>query len=402
MRDVFPPIIVHKYGGTSVADLERIRQVARHIVQTVLPPYRAVIVVSAMGNFTDEWMGLASQLHPEPPRRELDMLLTTGERITAALLAIALESEGKRAISFTGSQIGLLTDATHGNAKIHRLAGDRMQQSLQTHDVVVVAGFQGVDPQRKDVTTLGRGGSDLTAVALAASLHAERCEIYKDVEGIYTADPRKIPTAQLISHMSWEAACELSWSGAQVLHYRAANLANKYQLPLLIRSSWQPTGQGTRIEGHASIMETPHFVALTQKKDLVHLGIVLPMEASSLLQSLYDWIWKQDDSPVLWQVRYEGARMHVETCIKTSCQAKYEAYIREKCTEVQKSYATPVTVLSLVGSGFTQGGGLLHQITENLTENLVFMEVQNAVLRVGVRPEAGEAAMKMLHSLCWG
>ena len=399
-----PALIVQKYGGTSIATVDRIQQVARYIRSTIQPTTQVVVVVSAMGSFTDEWVEAATHLHPDPPRREMDMLLTAGERMTAALLAMALEKEGLHAISFTGSQIGILTDATHGNAKIHRILGDRIRKSLESHRIIVVAGFQGVDPQTKEVTTLGRGGSDLTAVALAATLQADRCEIYKDVEGIYTADPRIIPEAQPISHLSWEAACALSGSGAQVLHDRAANMACKYEIPIYIRSSLAPTQPGTLIEGHRTTMETPHFIAITNKKDQVYLDLLLTLSPNTAsIQPLYEWLCSRGDTPLVWNLRKKGLQLELQHTLSKSNDKDYLAFLSTYCQRVTTISILPLHILSLVGIGFSQSHTLLNTLSTLLGDDLLSLEIQQGVIQIGVKPGAAANDLnKKLHAAFLG
>lgn len=395
-----PALIVQKYGGTSIATVDRIQQVARYIRSTIQPPTQGVVVVSAMGSFTDEWVEAATHLHPDPPRREMDMLLTAGERMTAALLAMALEKEGLHAISFTGSQIGILTDSTHGNAKIHRILGDRIRKSLESHRIIVVAGFQGVDPQTKEVTTLGRGGSDLTAVALAATLRADRCEIYKDVEGIYTTDPRVIPAAQHIPHLSWEAACALSGSGAQVLHDRAANMACKYEIPVYIRSSLTPTQPGTLIEGHSTTMETPHFIALTDKKEQIYLDLLLTFSPDAAsIQPLYEWLCNRGDIPLLWNLRKKGLKLELQVTLNAFHSQAYLDFLAAHCEQVTQKICIPLHILSLVGTGFSQSHVLLDTITTLLGEDLYLVEIQQGMIQIGVSPETAREHKRILHEL---
>lgn len=239
-------IVVQKYGGTSLGDVHRIQRVADRVAATQRRGARVVVVVSAMGSTTDELMAMAERIAPDPPGRELDMLLTAGERIAMALLAIALHERGVAAKSFTGSQAGILTDAAHGRAKIIEVTPARLRDALADGNVVIVAGFQGVSPDTRDVTTLGRGGSDTTAVALAASLEAEVCEIYTDVDGVYTADPRIVDDARKLEHVSFEEMLELAAQGARVLQVRSVEVARNHGVPLHVRSSFslQP---GTRI-----------------------------------------------------------------------------------------------------------------------------------------------------------
>ena len=393
-----PALIVQKYGGTSIATVDRIQQVANYIALTIRPPTQAVVVVSAMGSFTDEWVECATHLHPDPPRRELDMLLTAGERMTASLLAIALEKQGIHAISFTGSQIGILTDATHGNAKIHQILGGRLRKSLETYQVVVVAGFQGVDPQTKEVTTLGRGGSDLTAVALAANLQADRCELYKDVEGIFTADPRRIPHARCLPHISWENACALSSAGAQVLHDRAANLACKFEIPIHIRSSLAPTEPGTIIEGHTTSMETPSYVALTEKKDLVYLELSLSPSTGSI-QLIYEWLSNHGDAPLLCHVRWVEKQLEIQLSLAALHYQAFINFLTGKYEQVTCIRKVPLYILSLIGGGFKQSHTLIETITSCLGDDLILFELQQGVLQIGVKSKAGEESMKKLHKV---
>ncbi|HHT13588.1 MAG TPA: aspartate kinase [Propionibacterium sp.] len=230
--------IVQKFGGSSVQDAESIKRVARRIARTRSDGNDVIIVISAMGDTTDELMDLALQVSPRPQSRELDMLLTTGERQSAALLAMALSDLGIEAVSYTGSQAGILTTPTHGNARIIDITPGRVVKSLDEGKVVIVAGFQGVAQTTKDVTTLGRGASDTTAVALAASLGADYCEIYSDVDGVYTADPRIVKSARHISHIGYEDMMEMAASGAKILHLRCVEYARREGVPVHVRSSF--------------------------------------------------------------------------------------------------------------------------------------------------------------------
>jgi aspartate kinase len=247
---------VQKFGGSSVADAESIKRVARRIVQTKKLGHDIVVVISAMGDTTDELMDLAQQVSPQPPARELDMLLTAGERVSAALLAMAIADTGFHARSFTGSQAGVITTATHGNARIIDITPGRIVGALAQDDIVIVAGFQGVSQTTKDVTTLGRGASDTTAVALAAALGAEYCEIYTDVDGVFTADPRIVPGARRIPEISYEEMLELAANGAKILHLRCVEYARRSGVPVHVRSSFS-TKPGTWVKDSSLIKEGP-------------------------------------------------------------------------------------------------------------------------------------------------
>ena len=230
--------VVQKYGGSSVADAESIKRVAKRVVATKQQGNAVVVVISAMGDTTDDLMDLALQVSPQPPPRELDMLLTAGERMSAALLAMAIADQGLHARSLTGSQAGIITTGIHGNARITNITPGRITSALDDDHIVIVAGFQGVAQDTKDVTTLGRGASDTTAVALAASLGADYCEIYTDVDGVYTADPRIVPSARRIPEISYEEMLEMAACGAKILHLRCVEYARRENVPVHVRSSF--------------------------------------------------------------------------------------------------------------------------------------------------------------------
>ncbi|HEX6522722.1 MAG TPA: aspartate kinase [Streptosporangiaceae bacterium] len=247
-------LVVQKYGGSSVADADGIKRVARRIVSTRKAGHDVAVVVSAMGDSTDELIDLANQVTPLPPARELDMLLTAGERISMALLAMAIASLGSEARSFTGSQAGVITDSVHGRARIIDVTPGRISTALTEGSIPIVAGFQGVSQTTKDVTTLGRGGSDTTAVALAAALGADVCEIYTDVDGVFTADPRIVRTARRIPRISYEEMLEMAACGAKVLMLRCVEYARRYGVPIHVRSSYSDR-EGTWVSGHARTEE---------------------------------------------------------------------------------------------------------------------------------------------------
>jgi aspartate kinase len=241
-------IVVQKYGGSSVADASAIKRVAARIVETKRAGHDVVVAVSAMGDSTDELLDLAAQVSPLPPARELDMLLTAGERISMALVAMAISDLGFTARSFTGSQAGVITDSVHGKAKIIDVTPGRISDALDEGHIVIVAGFQGVSQDTKEITTLGRGGTDTTAVALAAALDAEVCEIYTDVDGVFTADPRIVPSARKLDTVTYEEMLELAACGAKILHLRCVEYARRYDIPVHVRSSFNKH-DGTVVAG---------------------------------------------------------------------------------------------------------------------------------------------------------
>ncbi|MEM9117607.1 MAG: aspartate kinase [Cyanobacteria bacterium P01_F01_bin.56] len=266
-------LIVQKFGGTSVGSVERIQAVAQRVSQTVLAGNQVVVVVSAMGKTTDDLVKLANEISESPSRREMDMLMSTGEQISIALLSIALHSLGQDAISLTGVQVGIVTEADHSRARILNIRTERLQRCLDLGKVVVVAGFQGVSPSTDfEITTLGRGGSDTSAVALAAALGADKCEIYTDVPGILTTDPRLVPAAQLMSHITCDEMLELASLGAKVLHPRAVEIARNYGMPLVVRSSWTDE-PGTQVIAPTRQPKSLEGIELVQPTDAVEFDL---------------------------------------------------------------------------------------------------------------------------------
>ncbi|GIH75378.1 aspartate kinase [Planobispora longispora] len=288
-------LVVQKYGGSSVADASCIKRVAQRIVATKKAGNDVVVVVSAMGDTTDELLDLAQQVSPLPPGRELDMLLTAGERISMALLAMAIANLGHEARSFTGSQAGVITDSTHGKARIIDVTPGRIREALDLGQIAIVAGFQGVSQNSKDITTLGRGGSDTTAVALAAALEADVCEIYTDVDGIFTADPRIVPAARKIPKISYEEMMEMAACGAKILHLRCVEYARRFNLPIHVRSSFS-TKEGTWVvsdpDSEGTEMEQPIISGVAHDRSEAKITVVgVPDkvgEAATIFKTLAD------------------------------------------------------------------------------------------------------------------
>jgi len=268
-----PSTVVMKFGGTSVADAERIKRAARRIVAQREAGNRVVAVLSARGQTTDELIAMAEEVSPSPDRREMDMLLSTGERISCALCAMAINDLGHRAISLTGSQAGIVTDTTHTKALILDVRADRIREGLEEDRIVLVAGFQGVSSTSRDVTTLGRGGSDTTAVAVAAALQAEVCEIYTDVAGVFSADPRIVPDARKLPVVSFEEMLEMSASGAKVLQLRSLEYARNHGVRIHCRSSFDD-GPGTLVLGEDETMERPLVTAVTHSNEEARITLL--------------------------------------------------------------------------------------------------------------------------------
>ncbi len=265
-------LIVQKYGGTSLATLARIKSVAQRITKVRQSGDKVVVVVSAMGNTTDRLYALARKLAPDPDPREIDMLLSAGERQTMALLSIAIMSYGERAQSFTGSQVGIITDPYHTDARIEEIRLSRLIQALSDGKIPIVAGFQGMSTER-EITTLGRGGSDVTAVALSAVLRADRCELYKDVDGIFTENPLEFPQAKLVQEITFAELAELAQAGAEVIHPRACALAEKYRVPLVIRSAFNHK-RGTMVIEKTAGLEKAFVRAITHEHKLARVALM--------------------------------------------------------------------------------------------------------------------------------
>jgi aspartate kinase len=281
-------LIVQKYGGTSVGSIERIMNVANRVAKTVKDGNQVVVVVSAMSGETDKLIGLANQISAMPAERELDMLLSSGERVTSALTAMASDALGHKAKSFTGRQAGIVTDAVHTKAKIERINGGRIKQALDEGFVVVLAGFQGITPT-EDVTTLGRGGSDLSAVAIASAIHADLCEIYTDVDGVYTTDPNIVPEARKLDKISYEEMLELASLGAKVLQTRSVEFAMKYKVPVVVRSSFNDN-PGTLVVEEDRDMENVFVSGIAYDKNQAKITIVNVPDKPGIAAKLFEAI----------------------------------------------------------------------------------------------------------------
>jgi aspartate kinase len=286
-------LVVQKYGGSSVADAERIKRVAERIVATKRDGHDVAVVVSAMGDTTDELIDLAEQIVPVPEGREFDMLLTAGERISMALLAMAINSLGYRAESFTGSQAGVLTTSVHGKARIVDVTPGRLENSIAEGNIVIVAGFQGFSKETMNITTLGRGGSDTTAVAIAAALRADVCEIYTDVDGVYTADPRIVPNAKRLDSVTFEEMLELAACGAKILHLRSVEYARRHGLPMHVRSSFSQL-PGTTVQGSIEELSVEQAIISGVAHDRSEVKVTVvdvpdkPGEAAAIFRELAD------------------------------------------------------------------------------------------------------------------
>ena len=289
-------LIVQKFGGSSVADAEGMKRVAARIVATKKAGHQVVVVVSAMGDTTDELIDLANAVTPIPQGRELDMLLTAGERISMALLAMAINNLGCEALSFTGSQAGVITDSVHGKARIIDVTPGRIREAIDSGAIAIVAGFQGISQDTKDITTLGRGGSDTTAVALAAALDADVCEIYTDVDGVFSADPRVVPAARKLKTVTYEEMLELAAAGAKVLHLRCVEYARRFNLPIHVRSSFSPNEGTWVVENHpeGGTMEQAIISGVAHDKSEAKITIVGVPDRTGIAARIFQAIADND------------------------------------------------------------------------------------------------------------
>ncbi|NLZ57227.1 MAG: aspartate kinase [Corynebacterium sp.] len=385
-------LVVQKYGGSSLESAERIRNVAERIVATKKAGNDVVVVCSAMGDTTDELLDLAAAVNPVPPAREMDMLLTAGERISNALVAMAIESLGAEAQSFTGSQAGVLTTERHGNARIVDVTPGRVREALDEGKICIVAGFQGVNKETRDVTTLGRGGSDTTAVALAAALDADVCEIYSDVDGVYTADPRIVPNAQKLEKLSFEEMLELAAVGSKILVLRSVEYARAFNVPMRVRSSYS-NDPGTLIAGSMEDIPVEEAVltgVATDKSEakVTVLGIPdKPGEAAKVFRALADAEVNID--MVLQNVSSveDGTTDITFTCPRSDGPRAMELLkkMQQQGDWANVLYDDQVGKVSLVGAGMKSHPGVTAEFMEALRDVNVNVElISTSEIRISV------------------
>ena len=388
-------IVVQKYGGSSVADAEAIKRVARRIVETKKAGNQVVVVVSAMGDTTDELIDLANEVSPLPAARELDMLLTAGERISMAVLAMAINDLGHEARSFTGSQAGVITDAEHGRAKIIDVTPGRIEAAIGEGAIAIVAGFQGVSQTTKDITTLGRGGSDTTAVALAVALKADVCEIYSDVDGIFSADPRIEPQARKVNRISYEETLEMAAQGAKILHLRCVEYARRYGMPIHVRSSFSDK-EGTwvvRTEDVATedTMEAAIITGVAHDRSQAKITVVgvpdKPGEAAAIFRAVADAAINID---MIVQNVSAAATSLTDvsfTLPRGEGQTAMSALDKLKGTVGYESlqYDDSVGKVSIVGAGMSSSPGISARFFEALSDAGVNIEmISTSEIRVSV------------------
>ncbi len=395
-------MIVQKYGGTSVGSAARIRRVSRRIADTVASGQQVVVVVSAMGHTTDRLISLAESVNPEPPARELDMLVANGETITAPLVAMCLEGMGVPAVSLSGMQAGVRTSGQHSRARIHDIKPDRILETLAEGKVAVVAGFQGAT-EDLEITTLGRGGSDTTAVALAAALHAESCEIYTDVDGIFTADPRVVKSARKLTHIQYDEMLELAAVGAKVMHPRAVEIGELYSVPIHVRSSFNK-GAGTMIVAQVPMEDRKRVRGVAQETNVAKITVIgvadRPGVAAAIFEPLaaagvsVDVIVQNIGRSGRTDLTFSVAESELKAAVKLVKAAA-------KTVGAQKvSSAGGIAKLSIVGTGMQGTPGIAAQMFRALAEAGINIEmISTSEIRITclVARDQVERGVRILH-----
>ncbi len=394
-------LIVQKYGGSSVADVECMRRVARRIVKTRDAGNRVVVVVSAMGDTTDDLIELARKVHAEPNDREMDMLMASGEQIAASVLAMALHAEGVAAVAMSGPQAGIQTDAVHLKAKITKIKPDRLLKALDREQVVVVAGFQGLNPS-EDIATLGRGGSDTTAVALAAAIKADRCQILKDVDGVFTANPRVVPDARKVDEITYDEMLELASMGAEVLQSRAVEFAKKYGVVLEVMSSFNEN-PGTLVREEVKNMEDIVVRGVACDKGQAKVTVSGVADQPGVAARLFGELAGNNiNVDMIVQNVSANARTDVSFTVPRTELAKTKRVL-EKLEALATGGVTvdeDIAKVSIVGVGMRSHVGVASRMFGALAENNVNIEmIATSEIKVSVviRKEDGDKAVRALH-----
>jgi aspartate kinase len=396
-------LIVQKYGGTSVADPDRMRAVAENVAFTRRRGDQVVVVVSAMGKSTDNLIALANSVSKTQPGREMDMLLTTGERVSMALVSMALADIGVPAVSFTGSQVGIVTDTAHGKAKILEVKGDRVREALAEGKVCVVAGFQGISTDR-EITTLGRGGSDTTAVALAAALQADSCEIYTDVTGVFSADPRVVPQACKLAHINFDEMLEMAGAGSKVLALRSVEFARNHNVPLHVRSSftWE---QGTWVTGQEPSMEDPVISGVVTDLSESKVTIVGVPDRPGISATLFEPLAQANvNVDMIVQNTGHVGTTDISFTMPKADMATAESIVSRVAAEIGAAgveHDAEIAKISLVGAGMKSSPGIAAKMFRTLADAGVnIMMISTSTIRISVVTAAGdlERAARALHT----
>ena len=396
-------LIVQKYGGTSVADPDRMRAVAEHVAFTKRHGNDVVVVVSAMGKTTDNLIALATQVSSTRSGREMDMLLTTGERMSAALVCMALTDLGIDAVSYTGSQVGIITDTVHGKAKILEVKGDRVREALAQGKVCVIAGFQGVSTD-KEITTLGRGASDLTASALAQALDADACEIYTDVTGVFSADPRIVPQARKLAHVNFDEMLEMAGAGSKVLALRSVEFARNHNVPLHVRSSftWEP---GTWVTAQEPSMEEPVVSSVVTDTTEAKVTIIGVPDRPGISAALFEPLAEANvNVDMIVQNTSKEGTTDISFTMPKADMAVAEQIVARVAAEIGAvgvNHDASISKISLVGAGMKTSPGIAAKMFRVLADNGVNIEmISTSTIRISVVCAAAdlEKAARSLHT----
>ena len=396
-------LIVQKYGGTSVADPDRMRAVADHVAFTKRHGDQVVVVVSAMGKSTDNLIKLANEVSSVQPGREMDMLLTTGERVSMSLLCMALADRGIEAMSFTGSQVGIITDTAHGKAKILEVRGDRLREALAEDRVCVVAGFQGVSTA-KEITTLGRGGSDTTAVAIAAALGADACEIYTDVTGVFSADPRIVPQAHKLAHVNFDEMLEMAGAGSKVLALRSVEFARNHNVPIHVRSSftWEP---GTWVTTEEPSMEDPIISGVVTDSSEAKVTLLGVPDRPGISAALFEPLAAANvNVDMIVQNTSTEGRTDISFTVPIADMKVAEGIVAQVAEQMQAAGVThdnDIAKVSLVGAGMKTSPGVAASMFRTLADNGVNIQmISTSTIRISVVIASAdlENAARCLHT----
>jgi aspartate kinase len=398
-------LIVQKYGGTSVGSIERIRAVASRVKKTADKGHSVVVVVSAMAGETDKLINLANQVAQNPDEREMDMLLSSGERVSAALMAMALRSLGVKAMSFTGRQVGILTDTAHTKARIEKVSAERVKKALSEGVVPVVAGFQGIT-ETSDVTTLGRGGSDLTAVAIAAAIKADICEIYTDVDGVYTTDPNVVPEARKLDKISYDEMLELASLGAKVLQSRSVEFAKKYEVPVVVRSSFSDN-PGTFVVKEDEEMEKVVVSGVAYDKNQVKITIIGVPDRPGIAARLFNSIAEANIvvDMIVQNISSDGKSADISfTVPKTDGKKamKLAEGIARDLGAKGVDLRDDISKVSIIGVGMKSHSGVAAKMFETLAEhNINIMMISTSEIKVScvIDVKYTELAVRVLHDV---
>ncbi|MCL0035495.1 aspartate kinase [Thermodesulfovibrionales bacterium] len=397
-------IIVQKYGGASVANVDRIKDVARRVVKTAKEGHKVVVVVSAMAGETDKLIDLAYLVTSKPGEREMDLLLSSGERIAIALVALAIKELGQKAIAFTGRQMGIITDGLHMKARIEKITSERAREALESGHVVVAAGFQGITEKEADVTTLGRGGSDLSAVAIASALKADLCEIYTDVEGIYTADPNIVPEAKKLDKVSYEEMLEMASLGAKVLQTRSVEFAMRYGVPIVVRSSFNDN-PGTLVTKEDMEMEKTLVSGVTSDTNQAKITVIRVSDSPGIAARLFKAIAEANIivDMIVQNVSSDGESADISFTVPET-ESREALRLVEEITEelgaTGVAMRDDIAKVSVVGVGMRTHPGVALQMFGTMARhgiNILMISTSEIKVSCVIEAKYSELAVRALH-----